>query len=610
MTPLTATTVQVDSANLPLLPGLNNVGFGYDVRKQAFVNKQIFQGTSEDEAREAELIATIGGTDYLKPANLTTTTDTQGREGWAYGRSVQEIKNEYFLDTDLQVGYGKNDVEARFSIKETSEEASEHIYATCSERVVLFKLLVIDATRSQLTAQAKADIDNTGLSPKDLFARWGTHVLASTYMGGAYELNAHLEKSRHFTEQEIKIGLQAKGVSMGIKVDSSVDYSSVSSTLREQIDAGCETTYFGGDPTLTSNLDKWRKSIPGFPQPIAMLSLIPLSDLAEGRRKADLESALELLLEHGLTGVGNFGETIFGPANQRADDWHAFVSPTKFGFVSSTHAGDDALLSFSLPEPAAPDGDTAGWNVAGSYFQVKHRDNKDHPDDGKTYEDGRFHHAIVPRVSARSVEIVQGSKSDLEQGVVIYPTDLNGARITDPAAWKRWKLVIAPSSIGESEPGSNSDNALVGYECTATANDTLMQWTVKGTCLYRFNNSGNQKTRPAGAVRCLLLENPEDDPKEDLYRTGFVEDGEGIVAPTGSCDDWTILLSPVRMGVNQDAGDHDAMLQVECTAPTDGTRTWKVSAKCTVRHKSGLNDGDRETVGGRCNYLLIRRSGV
>lgn len=611
MNQLATATVPADSGKLALLPGLDleKVGFGYDSRTQWFVGKQIFQGTSPDEAREDELIATIGDTDYLRPANLTTAADPQGEEGWAYSRSVQEFKNEYLLDTKVQVGYEGQDMKARFSIDETSEQASEHVYATISERVVIFRLTVIEATRSRLTAAAKAAIDDLSLAPEDLFATWGTHVLVSAHMGGAYELNAHLEKSRNFKEQEIQVGLQAKGSGMGIKVDSSVDYSSISSTLREQLDAGSKTTRFGGDPTLASNLDKWRKSIPDFPQAIAMLSLIPISDLAEGRRKTELENALELLLAPGLTGAESFGETIFGPADESAADWHAFVSPTKFGFISSQHAGDDALLSVSLPAPK-PQGGTAGWNVAGSYFQVKHRDNKDHPDDGNTYDDGRFHHAIVPSVSARLVEIAQSPETDLEQGVVIYPTDQKGERITDPAAWKRWQLVIAPSLIGESEPGSNSDNALLGYECTATADDQLLQWTVTGTYLYRFNNSGLQKRRPAGAVRCLLLENPDDDPKEDLYRTGLIEDGEGIVAPTGSCDDWLILLSPVRMGINEGAGDHDAMLQVECKASITGTRTWKVSARCTVRHKSGLNDGDREAIGGRCSYLLIRRPGA
>lgn len=585
------------------LQGLDKLGCGYNILTQEIdeTNRSLFTSTDRDAATAEGRKIVLNGTNYLCPSNVTTQSNIRSDNAYSYGKSVTEYKKQYKSESSLQVGYGGYDMEARFSISEKDETSSDYTYSTLTERIERFTIAVTNQDRDHLTARAKSDIDT--LPPSDLFNKYGTHILVTAHMGGRYEVDVRTSKTSKFTTEEISAGVKAKAEALGVKADAETSWDQLDSKLKKEINEHTKHHSLGG--IASDSVGVWREKMNAWLElDVVGMELLRISELAEGDRKIELEEALDTLLRPGEVGQCDFGGSVVVPESTQANEWVLFTTPVFFGKERSSKQGEDALLKLSVSEPEAGPS-AAQWNLPAEYLSVTGNN------DGRTYEDGRLHYALIPKTLAQIVLLegrVDGSGAVVSE--TVSPKKPDGTPV-NAADFAKWMLVVAPREIGFDEGKSNDDNALLDYTCTVTADPKNARWTVAASCLYRYSDDGkseHEATLPA-KTRCLMVQN--DDPEDKTFYSGVVEDQGTILVPYGDHNDWMLLLSPIAMNAfgsnTPKVNKTKAVISVDCSAARDGDG-WKVSAKCHVR-TAQKNDGDQRDLGATCHYLLVRRRG-
>ena len=67
----------------------------------------------------------------------------------------------------------------------------------------------------------------------------------------------------------------------------------------------------------------------------------------------------------------------------------------------------------------------------------------------------------------------------------------HGAVVTVPwGTTADWNIFVSPNSMGQEEPNSEFDNAMLMLECSATQSSTTT-WTIKARYKFKFSNAGD-----------------------------------------------------------------------------------------------------------------------
>ena len=87
---------------------------------------------------------------------------------------------------------------------------------------------------------------------------------------------------------------------------------------------------------------------------------------------------------------------------------------------------------------------------------------------------------------------------------------------------------------------------------------------------------------------------------------GTLAHGEFVNVPSGTVNDWNLLVSPMRMGVEEPRSENDNRLlaiRVFATVATD--TSWQVTAQ--YRFGYAMDNGSVFWVPGSANFLLVPR---
>lgn len=87
---------------------------------------------------------------------------------------------------------------------------------------------------------------------------------------------------------------------------------------------------------------------------------------------------------------------------------------------------------------------------------------------------------------------------------------------------------------------------------------------------------------------------------------GTVAHGEFVSVPSGTVNNWNILVSPMRMGVEEPRSENDnRLLAIRVFATVANDSSWQITAQ--YRFGYALNNAEVYWVPGSANFLLVRR---
>ena len=87
---------------------------------------------------------------------------------------------------------------------------------------------------------------------------------------------------------------------------------------------------------------------------------------------------------------------------------------------------------------------------------------------------------------------------------------------------------------------------------------------------------------------------------------GTAAHGEVVTVPSGTVDDWNIIVSPMRMGLEEPRSENDnRLLAIRVFATVNDDRSWQITAQ--YRFGYALNNADVFWVPGSANYLVVPR---
>lgn len=232
-------TAQTKSGEILQSPGLDVVGFGYDVfGRYADMNSKKPYRLFELKETRIEPI----GTDrrYAVPEGINLEPIVDHRTSEVEGSSVRE----YARSLSVNAGLGLNGFFFKASVEtniNTSESGStRRYYYTYMDSNIVWRVsldtLNMDRLKSRLVPRVREDINK--LSPGDLFAAYGTHYIAVAYLGGRADYTSTSVITEKISASDIRVAVKAeyKAISGHTEVNpaqkKALEESKTSSTLR------------------------------------------------------------------------------------------------------------------------------------------------------------------------------------------------------------------------------------------------------------------------------------------------------------------------------------------------------------------------------------------
>jgi hypothetical protein len=88
--------------------------------------------------------------------------------------------------------------------------------------------------------------------------------------------------------------------------------------------------------------------------------------------------------------------------------------------------------------------------------------------------------------------------------------------------------------------------------------------------------------------------------------SGTVAHGEVVSVPSGTVNDWSLMVAPMRMGVEEPRSEQDnRLLAIRVFATVLSDTSWQVTAQ--YRFGYALDNASVFWVPGSANYLIVRR---
>ncbi len=283
-------------------PGLDVVGFGYDVfGKYADM-------ASKKPIRLFELggsrVEPIGSDRFEVPDNIYLEPVVDHRVSVIEGSSVREYSQNLSVNAGMNFDglLFKASVESNISMSESGKV--QRYYYTYMDSNVMWRISMdtidMGSLRKRLTAKAKSDINN--LDPFKLFSYYGTHYIASAYLGGRADYTSTSIISDRNSAASIRVAVEAEYKAVSGKSDVSKEQKQTLTDSQTE----WALRVVGGNARYVNNIreyDQYTKWADGIETRPVLCdfdkdSLRPVWELADSpARRQALENAFKELLK-------------------------------------------------------------------------------------------------------------------------------------------------------------------------------------------------------------------------------------------------------------------------------------------------------------------------
>lgn len=286
------------------LAGTDMLGFTYDILGEYAVatglQHLVVPGIQDAEETETFHYDGLEDAAYEYPASCELFSSTPESANFQSDGSSYE---QFSKDTEAKMGvtgdYGgfSGSIDAAYA--ESVKSSSSYYYSSIFDSASGFVLRIKDEHLKLLDA-VQAELDDPAVEPAELFANWGTHVVAGVVVGGQCRYWAYGSKQTFQKETDFTVATQASYAG----ASGSGKYSESSSHQAEAVKSSSGVEVLGGTTTgrtaVINDQDygTWASSIPYQPAVTAFSPdhLVPIWEFcADGTRRREVEDAFEQL---------------------------------------------------------------------------------------------------------------------------------------------------------------------------------------------------------------------------------------------------------------------------------------------------------------------------
>ncbi len=283
-------------------PGTDIIGFGYDVFGE-YANQKSKKSYCLFEYKQYSN-QMIGNKTYSVPQKVIIENISEHIIKTVSGESVRE----YASNLSAQVGLAYDGLffsgSVNSSISQSTSGSTMSYYFTYMDANTKWRISLdtrnIDALKTMLEPQFKIDIDN--MDPAELFETYGTHYIASAYLGGRADYNSISTISENTVTRDIELAVEAKYKS----VSGNTALSSSNQNTLKNAKTETKLRVIGGNSEYANNIadpvtyEKWASGIADMPVlcDFDNKSLRPIWEFASTpKRKNQLQAEFEKLLK-------------------------------------------------------------------------------------------------------------------------------------------------------------------------------------------------------------------------------------------------------------------------------------------------------------------------
>jgi hypothetical protein len=284
------------TAGLQTLPGTDALGHGYDAAAE-YGSPSSVRAPIYDFGPFDQQVAGRNGIDYLAPKGVEVIDVDEGSFDVVKGDSLDEYRQSYASKTGISAEYGafSGSLTVEYSAEERSSLASS--YVTVRHMFDAWRVL-FQPDQMPLLAAARADLDGA-MTPEQVVAAYGTHVLVDLVVGGRANYTASVDTRRWSSQKSLEVVAEAAYESAIGKFDASHSEATQSDITAFQEVSRTRITTQGGDfdePFDPTHYDAWMSAFKQHPVLVDLLptSFVPLASLVKDpARAAAIQAAVD-----------------------------------------------------------------------------------------------------------------------------------------------------------------------------------------------------------------------------------------------------------------------------------------------------------------------------
>jgi hypothetical protein len=276
------------------IAGADSIGWSYDVFGGTF------GGPSSTRVPLFDLGAPVADpvSGQSRPAFVRVQAPRSAQFVRVESRQSRNIQTELATRAKLSGSYGFFAGEVSASFSESVRSSSEFHFVQESDRllVYLLRLSFEGSDRAALIERARTDID--GLDPQRLYEAYGTHYLRTLFIGAKASYNCATNTTSYKSQMSVAAAAELSYKFLTGQIKGSMSASQKSAFESLQQNSTIRVFADGGDITLARQImdgqyGAWLASVNSHLAFVELNddSLAPLSDLAEGERRRELEAA-------------------------------------------------------------------------------------------------------------------------------------------------------------------------------------------------------------------------------------------------------------------------------------------------------------------------------
>jgi hypothetical protein len=283
-----------------LAPGLDIVGYGYNIFGKFADNESLkpYQLFRLGDDR----VVPVGGRRYDVPQFVMLENIAKKEVTEIYGSNEREYSKNFGASVGLEIEAAVFGASVNTAIEKSWGGKERNFFHTIRDANRTWRIGIDRRAnlRDLLEPDAKNDIDK--MDPAELFDLYGTHFIASAYLGGRADYTTVTRITEKYNEQDIKVAVSAKYKVVSANVETNF------SSKEKEIDSNTriDLTVTGGNSEYAGNIKDynmyklWADGIRELPVlcDFEKGSLRPIWDLAgDPTRKAQLEAAFNELIK-------------------------------------------------------------------------------------------------------------------------------------------------------------------------------------------------------------------------------------------------------------------------------------------------------------------------